>query len=275
MLTYLGYPISQVYYYVFALGITFCAGVAGIAHTIQSKGFNLKRMTLLQYGCTVFGMLYSIICLFTLSLSNLGCAVNVVTALLWTFQDICTDFILTSIVVALILPSSRQKMYQYGWLGAFCIMNVLAHIATMSFTWVNFGDGTGICLTTQNPTVSVASTLVKIVYLIAMGISMAVNVFRPKSEVVKDVGKKGVVFSIVLIAVKLGLFIPYCLQVGGPIIATTFCVYEIMVQIVLVSLIIAMKPPGARTSQKTGNHTARSTADSKLNSGAKSTVDKS
>lgn len=38
----------------------------------------------------------------------------------------------------------------------------------MSFTWLNLGDGTGICIVTQNPSVAVPGTLLKVIFLAAI-----------------------------------------------------------------------------------------------------------
>ncbi|KAJ3321626.1 hypothetical protein HDV06_004041 [Boothiomyces sp. JEL0866] len=261
MQTYLGYPISQLYWYIFVNGMASCACIATLGYTVMSRGFNLKRMTLLQYGCAVFGVEYLLVSMCNVAFNVGNCAGGITATVGYTLQDISTDSVLTTITIALILPGGRQKLCQYLWIAAYVILDILPHIAnwaTMHFTWMDLGDGTGICIVIQNPTIAVPGTLLKIIFLAAIGISMISHVFRPKSDTVKEVGAKGVIFAVLLIAVKLGLFIPYCLDVGGPILASGYCVVSIGLQTVLVAAIIAMKAPGLRTTFK--SQTAKTTS---------------
>lgn len=94
----------------------------------------MKRMTLLQYGCAVFAIEYLLVSMFNVAVNIGNCTGTIASTFGYTLQDICTDSVLTTITIALILPGGRQKIIQYLWIAAYIILDIMPHIAN----WVLF-----------------------------------------------------------------------------------------------------------------------------------------
>jgi hypothetical protein len=125
----------------------------------------------------------------------------------YSLAEISCDSYLLMIVWALTPPTGHGKYLRYAWIVYYVVSQYIVRI--IQYVYIRYAPIFTICQTIVDPTVSAINTAFRVSFVVSLGISLTLSVFRAKSEVVSAVGYKSVIAAIFLIFAKIVLFIPF------------------------------------------------------------------
>ncbi|KAJ3311194.1 hypothetical protein HDV04_004198 [Boothiomyces sp. JEL0838] len=220
---------------------------------------------ILALGNAIFGILVQGLAIFPVLSPIASCVPDQLLLASYVATDVTVDIVLCMRCLMVIPTSNYSDWYKRGLVLAVVVVDFIVRLWHVGLTTFTLLPNIGCVLQTEEKSGLVATGLI-IVLVLVYGLVFTFHL--SKTSTLTSIGTKAAVFTVLLVIAKVGLLIPYVMQVMGPF-SLILVGYQVAMQsicLTLTSMWIKQKPTTAKN-----NAVLRSKVDSgSANTGASS-----
>ncbi|KAJ3303452.1 hypothetical protein HDV03_003820 [Kappamyces sp. JEL0829] len=227
--------MSDLYFIMGGTGLGF--GLCNLVALLSQYGFRFTTTTSkLQILNAVFGLANAVVALFVLLLPQSSCVSVISTVVLYLLAEFCMDAVL--LIRLLALYGAGHQMLKSVWILGFVLFDMAPRAVHVLLNSYNFIDKVSLCQLIPNQLSAHIQDGAVMMYVLLMGLRFGFSLYqatRNTDSILKLVGIKSTVFTLLLIVVKFSLYIPFSVQLMGPY-STAFVLLQVPLEGILLTL---------------------------------------
>ncbi|KAJ3311193.1 hypothetical protein HDV04_004197 [Boothiomyces sp. JEL0838] len=205
-------PANIMMIYCFHFGCTFALSAINLFPLLY-LGRNLfsNISNILALINSVFGILVNAFAVFPILSPIDSCVPDQILLLSYVITDVAVDIVLCIRCISVIPPSKYSYYFKLANTVILLVVDFIVRIWHVGLS--RFTMNENYCLLITDESTGLIASILIIAMVCFYGIVFSACLFQTKSHA--NIGWKGAVFTLLLIAAKVGLLIPYVLKVLG------------------------------------------------------------